>query len=92
MLSGDLLFQLTFYPPNCGPNEYKVHHENDTILLGYGEDHENLYLGVDSNVFKYRWDNNGNDIVIYEAYQELEKLFLHQCGLQFIFSLSVVSE
>ena len=60
------MFQLIFYLPNCGPNQNKIH-ENDTILIGIGENYENIYLGVDSNVFTYKLEYDF--IVIHEAYQ-----------------------
>ena len=51
---------------------------NDTILVGLPEDLHHLYLGVDSNIFKYRIEINST--TIYEAYQEwdtaLKKVFL----------------
>ena len=72
LLSWDLLFQLIFYQPNCGTNEYKDHHVNDTILLGFEQNQENLYLGVDSNVFKYRLESNA--IMVFEAYQERDNI------------------
>ena len=61
------VFQLIFYIPNCGPNQYEASHENDTILVEFAENHEILYLGVESNVFKYKLENSF--INIHEVYQ-----------------------
>ena len=71
----DSSFQLTFYLPNCGPNVYKDCHVNDSILMDFAQNHENLYLGVDSNVFKYRLERNA--IMVFEVYQEGNILWIY---------------